>query len=141
MESGNKKIKHPAYFIPELAHVCALYDERIPFTVLANEVRIRKYYRCLLNQINLFNSFPTRCCDVVDETRNFTSRYSNRSECDCVVIETSSVTASVRYLFSVSWVDCTNEKTSFCFNTLYFERERSLLGSGVRHVRYSGCRG
>ncbi|XP_050538100.1 mediator of RNA polymerase II transcription subunit 14 [Daktulosphaira vitifoliae] len=30
--------KHPAYFIPELAHIVALCDERLPFTVLAQEL-------------------------------------------------------------------------------------------------------
>lgn len=38
VESVVKKVKHPAYFIPELAHVVALCDERIPFTTLAQEV-------------------------------------------------------------------------------------------------------
>lgn len=35
----NRRPKHPAYFIPELAHVVALCDERIPFVTLAQEVR------------------------------------------------------------------------------------------------------
>lgn len=33
-----RRPKHPAYFIPELAHVVALCDERIPFVTLAQEV-------------------------------------------------------------------------------------------------------
>lgn len=37
--SQNRRPKHPAYFIPELAHVVALCDERIPFVTLAQEVR------------------------------------------------------------------------------------------------------
>lgn len=37
--SQNRRAKHPAYFIPELAHVVALCDERIPFVTLAQEVR------------------------------------------------------------------------------------------------------
>lgn len=37
-ESPPKKAKNPAYFIPELAHVVALCDERIPFVTLAQEV-------------------------------------------------------------------------------------------------------
>lgn len=35
----NRRSKHPAYFIPELAHVVALCDERIPFVTLAQEVK------------------------------------------------------------------------------------------------------
>lgn len=37
-EPGSRRTKHPAYFIPELAHVVALCDERIPFVTLAQEV-------------------------------------------------------------------------------------------------------
>lgn len=37
--SQGRRPKHPAYFIPELAHVVALCDERIPFVTLAQEVR------------------------------------------------------------------------------------------------------
>lgn len=33
-----KRPKTPAYFIPELAHVVALCDERMPFVTLAQEV-------------------------------------------------------------------------------------------------------
>lgn len=36
----HRRPKHPAYFIPELAHVVALCDERIPFVTLAQEVKI-----------------------------------------------------------------------------------------------------
>jgi mediator of RNA polymerase II transcription subunit 14 len=39
-EQGSRRTKHPAYFIPELAHVVALCDERIPFVTLAQEVSI-----------------------------------------------------------------------------------------------------
>ncbi|XP_065205637.1 mediator of RNA polymerase II transcription subunit 14 [Planococcus citri] len=42
VETTNKKAKHPAYFIPELAHVVALCDERIPFTTLAQELTKRE---------------------------------------------------------------------------------------------------
>lgn len=35
----HRRLKHPAYYIPELAHVVALCDERIPFVTLAQEVR------------------------------------------------------------------------------------------------------
>ncbi|BES92650.1 U1 small nuclear ribonucleoprotein C [Nesidiocoris tenuis] len=35
---SNKRQKNPAYFIPELAHVVALCDERIPFITLAQEL-------------------------------------------------------------------------------------------------------
>lgn len=38
----NRRPKHPAYFIPELAHVVALCDERIPFITLALEVKFMK---------------------------------------------------------------------------------------------------
>ncbi|XP_014256171.1 mediator of RNA polymerase II transcription subunit 14 [Cimex lectularius] len=40
-ESQAKKAKNPAYFIPELAHVVALCDERIPFITLAQELTKR----------------------------------------------------------------------------------------------------
>lgn len=39
--SQTRRPKHPAYFIPELAHVVALCDERIPFVTLAQEVRFK----------------------------------------------------------------------------------------------------
>lgn len=38
-DSPARRTKHPAYFIPELAHVVAMCDERIPFVTLAQEVR------------------------------------------------------------------------------------------------------
>ncbi|KYN27989.1 Mediator of RNA polymerase II transcription subunit 14 [Trachymyrmex cornetzi] len=38
----NRRPKHPAYFIPELAHVVALCDERIPFVTLAQELTRRE---------------------------------------------------------------------------------------------------
>ncbi|XP_073993036.1 mediator complex subunit 14 isoform X1 [Rhodnius prolixus] len=41
-ESPPKKAKNPAYFIPELAHVVALCDERIPFVTLAQELTRRE---------------------------------------------------------------------------------------------------
>ena len=37
----NRRSKQPAYFIPELAHVVALCDERIPFVTLAQELTRR----------------------------------------------------------------------------------------------------
>ncbi|XP_076298705.1 mediator complex subunit 14 [Lasioglossum baleicum] len=37
----NRRSKQPAYFIPELAHVVALCDERIPFVTLAQELTKR----------------------------------------------------------------------------------------------------
>ena len=37
-EQGTKKNKHPAYFVPELAHIVAMCDERLPFSLLAHEV-------------------------------------------------------------------------------------------------------
>ncbi|XP_072757172.1 mediator of RNA polymerase II transcription subunit 14 isoform X2 [Anoplolepis gracilipes] len=40
--SQNRRAKHPAYFIPELAHVVALCDERIPFVILAQELTRRE---------------------------------------------------------------------------------------------------
>ena len=33
------RVRQPAYFIPELAHVVAAADERVPFVNLAQEVR------------------------------------------------------------------------------------------------------
>lgn len=41
-EPGSRRTKHPAYFIPELAHVVALCDERIPFVTLAQELTKRE---------------------------------------------------------------------------------------------------
>nr|XP_018906970.1 PREDICTED: mediator of RNA polymerase II transcription subunit 14 isoform X1 [Bemisia tabaci] len=38
IESSPKRTRHPAYFIPELAHVVALCDERMPFVSLAQEL-------------------------------------------------------------------------------------------------------
>ncbi|XP_012231892.1 mediator of RNA polymerase II transcription subunit 14 isoform X4 [Linepithema humile] len=40
--SQSRRPKHPAYFIPELAHVVALCDERIPFVTLAQELSRRE---------------------------------------------------------------------------------------------------
>ncbi|XP_032682223.1 mediator of RNA polymerase II transcription subunit 14 isoform X1 [Odontomachus brunneus] len=40
--SQGRRPKHPAYFIPELAHVVALCDERIPFVTLAQELSKRE---------------------------------------------------------------------------------------------------
>ena len=37
-ESSPRRLKQPAYFIPELAHVVSLCDERIPFVTLAQEL-------------------------------------------------------------------------------------------------------
>uniref|UniRef100_A0A1B6LA62 Mediator of RNA polymerase II transcription subunit 14 n=1 Tax=Graphocephala atropunctata TaxID=36148 RepID=A0A1B6LA62_9HEMI len=39
---SNRRNKSPAYFIPELAHVVALCDERIPFVTLAQELTRRE---------------------------------------------------------------------------------------------------
>lgn len=38
-ESTARRVKQPAYFISELAHVVAMCDERLPFVGLASEVR------------------------------------------------------------------------------------------------------
>ena len=32
-----KRHKHPAYFVPELAHIVALCDERLPFALMTTE--------------------------------------------------------------------------------------------------------
>ena len=40
-EPPTRRSKHPAYFIPELAHVVAMCDERIPFVVLSQELSRR----------------------------------------------------------------------------------------------------
>jgi len=37
-----QRSKHPAYFIPELAHVVAMCDERIPFLSMAQELTRRE---------------------------------------------------------------------------------------------------
>lgn len=39
--SANKRPKHPAYFVPNLAHVVAMADERLPFAALAKELSKR----------------------------------------------------------------------------------------------------
>lgn len=39
-----KRPRHPAYFIPELAHVVAMCDERLPFVPLAEELVRRDVY-------------------------------------------------------------------------------------------------
>lgn len=41
-EGAARRTKHPAYFIPELAHVVALCDERIPFVTLSQELARRE---------------------------------------------------------------------------------------------------
>lgn len=41
-EPNARRNKNPAYFIPELAHVVALCDERIPFVTLAQELTRRE---------------------------------------------------------------------------------------------------
>ncbi|XP_063244367.1 mediator of RNA polymerase II transcription subunit 14 isoform X2 [Bacillus rossius redtenbacheri] len=41
-EPAGRRSKHPAYFIPELAHVVAMCDERLPFVVLAQELNRRE---------------------------------------------------------------------------------------------------
>ncbi|XP_075216294.1 mediator complex subunit 14 isoform X3 [Lycorma delicatula] len=41
-DSASRRAKHPAYFIPELAHVVALCDERIPFVTLTQELTKRE---------------------------------------------------------------------------------------------------
>nr|CAD7406222.1 unnamed protein product [Timema poppensis] len=41
-EGGSRRTKHPAYFIPELAHVVALTDERLPIIALAQELAKRE---------------------------------------------------------------------------------------------------
>jgi len=36
-----KKSKHPPYFIPQLAHIVAMCDERLPFALLCHEVNTK----------------------------------------------------------------------------------------------------
>lgn len=38
LEPSLKKFKHPPYFVPELAHIVALCDERLPFGLMMSEV-------------------------------------------------------------------------------------------------------
>lgn len=38
-----KKQKPPAYFVPELAHIVALCDERLPFALITTEVCQQEY--------------------------------------------------------------------------------------------------
>jgi len=54
----NRRPKHPAYFIPELAHVVALCDERIPFVTLAQEVRSEFINLFLIKYAFLLNFEP-----------------------------------------------------------------------------------
>lgn len=37
-EPSQKKFKHPPYFVPELAHIVALCDERLPYALMMSEV-------------------------------------------------------------------------------------------------------
>lgn len=39
--ASSKRPKHPAYFLPNLAHVVAMADERLPFAALAEELTSR----------------------------------------------------------------------------------------------------
>lgn len=39
------RVRQPAYFLPELAHVVAAADERVPFVNLAREVSASNYNR------------------------------------------------------------------------------------------------
>ncbi|KAJ8894673.1 hypothetical protein PR048_007338 [Dryococelus australis] len=41
-EPAGRRSKHPAYFIPELAHMVAMCDERLPFVALAQELNRRE---------------------------------------------------------------------------------------------------
>lgn len=43
----NVRSKQPAYFLPELAHIVAAADERIPFIYLSKEVRMR-FQKCIV---------------------------------------------------------------------------------------------
>lgn len=54
--SQNRRQKHPAYFISELAHVVAFCDERIPFVTLAQEVHLFTFFlNIVLNFTNIYN--------------------------------------------------------------------------------------
>lgn len=46
------RVRQPAYFLPELAHVVAAADERVPFVNLAQEVCFTLYYRYELSPVN-----------------------------------------------------------------------------------------
>lgn len=48
--SKQPKTVYPAYFIPELAHVVAMCDEKLPFVALAQEV-IEKQIHVLFIQL------------------------------------------------------------------------------------------
>lgn len=56
--SKQPKTVYPAYFIPELAHVVAMCDEKLPFVALAQEV-IEKQIHILCIQLleSLFHLF------------------------------------------------------------------------------------
>lgn len=41
------RVRQPAYFLPELAHVVAAADERVPFVNLAQEVSGRDRRACV----------------------------------------------------------------------------------------------
>lgn len=135
VESASKKAKHPAYFIPELAHVCALCDERIPFTILANEVRNSEWLKA---EYDVPPSLLI-CCDsvTVDETRNSASGCANRSKCYRIIAETSSVTSAPGCFHFFAWVGGFDEKASVGVCSFNFQREWTFLGGGVRNVRYA----
>lgn len=58
--SQSRRPKHPAYFIPELAHVVALCDERIPFVTLAQEVSHSDFLPISHNKLSF--SMKSRLC-------------------------------------------------------------------------------
>lgn len=37
-EPSQKRFRHPPYFVPELAHIVALCDERLPYALMMTEV-------------------------------------------------------------------------------------------------------
>ena len=58
VHDSRQRSKHPAYFIPELAHVVAMCDERIPFLGMAQEFTKREIPHQGIQVLISFISFP-----------------------------------------------------------------------------------
>lgn len=63
--SRSVRVRQPAYFLPELAHVVAAADERVPFVNLAQEVC--NFFK-LKKQLNIALFDVSHVSFVVDNT-------------------------------------------------------------------------
>lgn len=52
------RVRQPAYFLPELAHVVAAADERVPFVNLAQEVAYILFHsHCFILHLKFLKTF------------------------------------------------------------------------------------